>query len=77
MERIIILVDYSFLGRGDEVLIKKLSWAGVSIQSKDTVLLIDPLGRTPRGQEKPFSARIGEAVYSDSQFDGSIRETCK
>lgn len=41
--------------------IKKLNWAGVLIQSEQTVIMIDPLGRTPINQDKPFAARLGAA----------------
>ncbi|RXT04557.1 MBL fold metallo-hydrolase [Ammoniphilus sp. CFH 90114] len=51
------------------MLLQKLSWAGVLIQSEDTVILIDPLGRTPEGQEKPLAGRVGEPLEPLLTFD--------
>lgn len=42
--------------------IKRLSWAGVLVQSGDSEIVIDPLGRVPANQDRPLSARLGEAL---------------
>lgn len=40
----------------------KLSWATVLIESRETRVLIDPLGAPIRGQELPLAARLGEPL---------------
>jgi L-ascorbate metabolism protein UlaG (beta-lactamase superfamily) len=41
--------------------IKKLSWAGILVQSGDISVMIDPLGKVPPNQDRPLAARLGEA----------------
>lgn len=43
------------------MLLKKLNWAGIYISLGETVILVDPIGSTPKNQDKPFAARLGEA----------------
>jgi len=44
------------------LLVKRLSWAGMLIQLGETVIMIDPIGITPRGQDNPLAARLGNAL---------------
>jgi L-ascorbate metabolism protein UlaG (beta-lactamase superfamily) len=51
------------------LLVKRLSWAGMLIQSGETVIMVDPLGNTPKGQDKPLAARLGKALEPFIMFD--------
>jgi L-ascorbate metabolism protein UlaG (beta-lactamase superfamily) len=42
--------------------VKKLSWATVFIESKDTFILIDPLGAPINGQDRALAAKLGEPL---------------
>ncbi|WP_066306810.1 MBL fold metallo-hydrolase [Bacillus sp. FJAT-29814] len=42
--------------------LKKLSWATVLVESKETSILIDPLGAPIKGQDRPLAARLGEPL---------------
>lgn len=51
------------------MLVQKLSWAGILVQLDETVIIIDPLGSTPSGQENPFAARLGDPLESIFPLD--------
>lgn len=55
--------------------LQKLSWAGILIQSEDTTILIDPISKTPTGQEKPFAGRLGEPLEPLITFDQIAKPT--
>jgi L-ascorbate metabolism protein UlaG (beta-lactamase superfamily) len=42
--------------------LKKLSWATVLIESKETYILIDPLGAPIKGQDQALAAKLGEPL---------------
>ncbi|HLO11870.1 MAG TPA: MBL fold metallo-hydrolase [Pseudoneobacillus sp.] len=42
--------------------ITKLTWASILIESEGISILVDPLGAPITGQEKPFAAKLGEAL---------------
>lgn len=42
--------------------LKKLSWATVFIESKETFILVDPLGAPIQGQDQALAARLGDPL---------------
>lgn len=42
--------------------VTKLSWATVLIESKETYILIDPLGAPIKGQDQSLAAKLGEPL---------------
>lgn len=43
-----------------DLIITKLSWATIHVQTRNATILVDPLGKVPINQDKPLVAKLGK-----------------